>query len=911
MLKRFILITICLSIISASNSQGWKNPVTLEGEWSAYGIGDPYILKHRGQYYLYCSTKDWETGVKAWSSKDLINWTYEGLCSTDPITKSAFAPEVIYWKGMFYMYTSPAGGGHYVLSSASPTGPFIAVSSNYGKWIDGSVYIDDDGSWYFYHASPSGIQGCTMDTPATFGESKNLNAQMNKSWTEGPCVFKRNGRYYMIYTGNHLRTAGYRIDYGSNATGPIDSYEPASLQNPILINTLGDHIGLGHGTVFIGPDLDSYFITYHSMVQRGPRLLNFDRIAWNGEKMILLGDTDFEQQAAALPDAYDYFDRTNLGDGWILPNGGSWSLQNNEYLLNDPTFTGVETWYKAILDSVAHDNFTAEFNLKEITKESDDARAGAVFSYVDEGSFAIALLHGTSKKLEVNFLNNNVWGTPVFYDLPADFDFSTWHSLRIERFDGQFKFFVDGLFKGSKESASGPGKIGYLSSRNHVAFDFLGFSNKVNGSGIYNVYKPVPGTIDAVLYNKGGEGVSYHEVSPQATPDKTIRSDEAEIISCPRGGYAINSVESGEWFNYNINVELDGLYNCEFVYASESSSNTIRILIDDTDVSGTIELPSTGGRSQYRSFVIKDIQLPAGYHTMKVESVAGDFHFYSIRFVAADNDPFKNLLTFEFAFGKGWEFFDGNWSILDGKAAINGFGKRTFGSALWTDYTVDTDIILTKNLSAGLIFRVNNPAAGGADDNPDVDPELGTNFFQGYSLRFTTSNIILTKHNYDSKILKIRPGSFSLDTKYHLRVVVVGSNIRAYVDDMLDPVINYTDTIPFINGMAGYRSSNTDAIFDNFRITSDTLTSSVNPEYNIEENIIRIFPNPASEIVYIEFPSTNERTLKILSSSGKEVYNERSTSNHMQLPLKFLDSGLYFIQVLDNGKLHTHKLILH
>jgi len=145
-IMRFIFISICLSIISISNSQGWENPITLEGEWSAYGIGDPYILKHRGEYYLYCSTKDWETGVKTWSSKDLVNWTYEGLCSTDPITKSAFAPEVVYWNGMFYMYTSPAGGGHYALSSTSPTGPFTVASSNYGKWIDGSVYIDDDGS---------------------------------------------------------------------------------------------------------------------------------------------------------------------------------------------------------------------------------------------------------------------------------------------------------------------------------------------------------------------------------------------------------------------------------------------------------------------------------------------------------------------------------------------------------------------------------------------------------------------------------------------------------------------------------------------------------------------------------------------------------------------------------------------
>jgi xylan 1,4-beta-xylosidase len=245
MLKFKSIFLIYMLMHTVIFSQSWFNPMTLTNEWSAYGIGDPYILKHKGIYYLYCSTKNGETGVKVWSSKDLVSWSYEGLCTTEPITRTAYAPEVIYWNGTFYMYTSPAGNGHYALSSNSPTGPFSVISNNFGRSIDGSVFIDDDAKWYFYHSSSGGIRGCVMTGPSNMGPSLNLNAVMNNSWTEGPTVFKRNGIYYLTYTGNHILSHGYRIDYASNNTGPVAMYTPARHQNPIIISTEANHRGLG------------------------------------------------------------------------------------------------------------------------------------------------------------------------------------------------------------------------------------------------------------------------------------------------------------------------------------------------------------------------------------------------------------------------------------------------------------------------------------------------------------------------------------------------------------------------------------------------------------------------------------------------------------------------------------------
>src|SRR5690606_38776941 len=80
-----------------------------------------------------------------------------------------------------------------------------------------------------------------------------------------------------------------------------------------------------------GPDLDSEFIVYHSHANPG-RYMNMDRIAWNGDKMLVLGPTTFEQENPSLPDFSDRFKRNEIGPEWSVINGGTWSIENNALL---------------------------------------------------------------------------------------------------------------------------------------------------------------------------------------------------------------------------------------------------------------------------------------------------------------------------------------------------------------------------------------------------------------------------------------------------------------------------------------------------------------------------------------------------------------------------------------------------
>ena len=910
-MKLTLVFGIILSCISLSlESQDLQNPLILDDEWPGYAIGDPYVLKHRGIFYLYCSTKDAETGVKCWSSKNLVDWNYEGLCAVSSITKGAYAPEVIYWNGTFYMYTSPAGNGHYVLSSSSPTGPFNVISINLGKSIDGSVFIDDNGKWSFYHASGQGIMGCSMSGPKNIGASINLNANMDYNWTEGPCVFKRNNKYYMIYTGNHLISKGYRIDYATNSTGPISPFIPAASQNPILLDALGNHTGLGHGSMFIGPDLDSYYMTYHNLVSgTGPyRRLNFDLAAWNGDKMYLLGPTVFKQQNPELPDAYDYFERSDIGVGWIFPSGGTWSIKEPGNLSQDTIISRGQNWYMAIIDSITQENFTAEFNFKEIYRENDSSKLGAVFGYSDNNNYGTALIKSFSNHLEVNFKKNNIWGTPILIDMPAEFDYSFWHNIRIEKFNNEFKFFVDGMLRHTMTNELDAGKIGYLGSWNRANYGFIGFSSKVQGSGTFDTYKPVPGKLPAVQYVSGGEGMGFHKLTPPSQSVKFLRYDEAEIMPCPLGGYALASVKAGEWFKYNINVEIYRLYNIELYYAAEQTDCQVRFLLDGTDISGLVDLPATGGKSVWKSFLIKDLPLSQGFHSLKLEVVSGELNLYSLETVIADNKPIDVTLNFDAVFGNSWKYFDGDWKILDKCAVIDGYGKRTYGSEAWSDYTLEVDIQFTRSMNAGILVRAQNPALGGAGN----DAGMGTNFLQSYFVGFNFSSLILGKHNYGWKSLATSPGSFTLNTWYHLRVTILGDRIRVYVDDMNTALIDYTDPFPLITGMAGLRSFNTGVKFDNFRVTSNILLNSneVSRKTN-PGNVFRISPNPSSGEVKLFFSKPCRRDLIILDARGVAVYKHTAFETYFIIPDGKLNPGIYIIRVNDGSQEQTEKFIIN
>jgi beta-xylosidase len=100
----------------------YQNPlwdVVNELEYAA----DPFVLRWQGKYYLYLTDN-----YHVYSSDNLVDWTDAGRwISSNPLGTFFWAPTVLYDNGIFYLYYSGPGGGHDLLTSDSPLGPFTLV----------------------------------------------------------------------------------------------------------------------------------------------------------------------------------------------------------------------------------------------------------------------------------------------------------------------------------------------------------------------------------------------------------------------------------------------------------------------------------------------------------------------------------------------------------------------------------------------------------------------------------------------------------------------------------------------------------------------------------------------------------------------------------------------------------------
>lgn len=791
-MKRILIIAFLLltfNNVCFSLAEGWINPMVLPG-LEDRSLGDPYIMKYRGYYYLYVSAGD--RNIYCWRSKDLMEWSSSYICCTDETTAVAYAPEVIYWNGKFYMCTSPRGGGHYLLTSDSPLGPFTHQTGNLGRDIDGSMFIDDDGNWYFYHANNGGIRGCTMPTHLSFGNDVDLGCCITGQWTEGPCVFKRNNLYYLLYTGNHVWTNGYRIDYAISDGGPLSGFSPQSSQNPILIDTeTPTHKALGHGTAFIGPDLDTYFFCYHNLQDnKARRLLNFERIGFSGDKLIMTGPTDWEQDRPLVA-FNDYFERSELGNEWTT-TGGDWKIIDNDHLSQDNS-NGHCT---AIFGDYSYDEYTAEFTLRAT---DSNGYCGAVFSYVDADNYAEARINVSEQKLEVVVVEDGSEKSNRVISLPKDFDPSCWHAIRIEK-NGRFtKVYIDGMRKYQITTQMHGGKVGYSTQSSTADFSYIAISPYVDGSGILGVSLPIPGIISASMC--------------------TEKSDDVRAVSYSIGKGNTNGMKcgAGSKLDYQVNIQKDNLYHLSLTYKSTSEAH-IRLFIDGKAVTESRTLPST--HSSIVSEPIYDITLPGGKHTLTLEVIDGQPIICEYLFKRGVISPHAMADNFDNGFSSEWGYREGNWNIVDGQLeSTGGYGKMLMGGfddIHLTNYTVECDIIYTGTaMNGGLLFRTTNASTGGADDNP----VLGTDFLQGYIFMAGTTSVGLGKHNYGWQTLATVNKSVSPNEPHHMKVEVEGATIRCYLDDMEKPVIVYTDPKPFITGRAGFRTHNSVIRFDNFSVT--------------------------------------------------------------------------------------------
>ena len=156
--------------------------------------------------------------------------------------------------------------------SDSPTGPFVPVQDKilYPGSIDGHLFVDDDGKVYLYFVSwngrPYGIYGVRLDAEMNPTGIPKLIVKPTEEWeknrngvTEGPYMLKRDGVYYMTYSGSDYQSEYYAVGYAT-ASSPLGEFRKYAL-NPVMVGNTQIH-GTGHHCFVTLPD-GQLMIVYH------------------------------------------------------------------------------------------------------------------------------------------------------------------------------------------------------------------------------------------------------------------------------------------------------------------------------------------------------------------------------------------------------------------------------------------------------------------------------------------------------------------------------------------------------------------------------------------------------------------------------------------------------------------------
>lgn len=294
----------------------YKNPGSISQ------IGDPFVLKAPdGKYYCYPTSAD--NGFKVWSSKDLVNWTPLGL-AYQALDKSwgykdFWAPEVVHYKGKYYMYYTARWSKNDSLRlgvavSSSPKGPFKDVLNKplfdlgYAA-IDGNVLIDSNGKKYLYFSkdcSENIVKGKHVSQIFGVRLNDNMTGVVGKPvlistpeqkwetvsgpdwlWNEGPTVLKHNNIYYLMYSANFYSSENYSIGYATSKS-PLGPFKK-SPDNPLVSAQMNyDQIsGPGHNSITVSPDGKENIIVYHTHTdvfsKGGDRQINIDRYGFRSD----------------------------------------------------------------------------------------------------------------------------------------------------------------------------------------------------------------------------------------------------------------------------------------------------------------------------------------------------------------------------------------------------------------------------------------------------------------------------------------------------------------------------------------------------------------------------------------------------------------------------------------------------
>ena len=280
-MKNFACLLFALLVVnSCAVSQQNKNGNPIFSGWYA----DPEAVIFNQTYWIfptYSAPFEEQIFMDAFSSKDLKHWKkHSKIIDTTAVKwakKAMWAPSIIEKDHQYFLFFAANDvheneiGGIGIGVSNQPQGPYkdylgkplIGEIENGAQPIDQFVFKDKDGQFYLYYGGWRHCNVVKLKPDFTglipFEDGTVFKEITPEQYTEGPFLFLRNGKYYLMWSEGEWAGPDYSVAYAiaDSPLGPFKRMGKILQQNPAIAT------GAGHHSVIQIPGTEEWYIVYH------------------------------------------------------------------------------------------------------------------------------------------------------------------------------------------------------------------------------------------------------------------------------------------------------------------------------------------------------------------------------------------------------------------------------------------------------------------------------------------------------------------------------------------------------------------------------------------------------------------------------------------------------------------------
>ncbi len=272
---------------------------------------DPEGIVFKNMYWIYptySAPYNKQVFFDAFSSPDLVNWTkHEHILDTANVKwakRAVWAPSIIEKDGKYFLFFGANDiqndneyGGIGIAVADNPAGPFkdylgkplIDKFHNGAQPIDQFIYKDGSQYYLIY----GGWRHCNIVKLKNdftgiipFDDGTMFKEITPDQYVEGPFMFKRNGKYYFMWSEGGWTGPDYCVAYAiaDSPFGPFKRVAKILEQNDAIAR------GAGHHSIIKHPKKEEYYIVYHrrplDQTDRNARVVCIEKLEFDANGLI-------------------------------------------------------------------------------------------------------------------------------------------------------------------------------------------------------------------------------------------------------------------------------------------------------------------------------------------------------------------------------------------------------------------------------------------------------------------------------------------------------------------------------------------------------------------------------------------------------------------------------------------------